>query len=296
MKTFYGIIPPAVTPLTADNRLDLPGLERLLNHILQGGVHGIFILGTTGEGPALSHALQRQMIAESVRIVNGRVPVLAGITAAAAADAAELGLFAKAHGCMAAVAAPPCYFKSGDAELVDYYTYLTQAVKLPMFVYNMPGMTKVNISPSAMTQLAQITGICGCKDSSGDMVAFHDILQRLGGRDDFAIFTGPEELLGEAVLFGADGGVPGGANLNPKLFVDMYLAAKREDIPQVRALQAKIFVQRQLYSLGRYQSSMIKGLKSALRQKGICEDYLSLPFHHFEQDCASQIADILKTL
>ena len=296
MKEFHGIIPPVVTPLNVDQQLDVPGLERLLEHMTSGGVHGVFILGTTGEGPALGGALQRDMIRETMRIVGKRLPVLTGISSAAFADSVALAQYARSCGSAGVVAAPPCYFNLGEAELVDYYRALTGKVVLPLFLYNMPGMTKSYLKPALVRKLAEIEGICGYKDSSGNMADFHEIILSLKDRPDFSIFVGPEELLGESVLMGADGGVAGGANLNPALFVEMYNAALKGDLLQMRTLQKEIYAQRRLYSLGRFQSSMIKGLKSALHRRGICEDYLVAPFNHFETDCAVQVAEILDGL
>lgn len=296
MKEFHGIIPPLVTPLTANQQIDVPALERLIEHIIAGGAHGLFILGTTGEGPALGAKLQWDMIRETRRIVGTRVPVLVGVSSAAFADSVSAADYAAQCGCAAVVAAPPCYFSLGDAELYDYYTSLVKESKLPVFIYNMPGMTKSYLKPDLVLKLAQVPGICGYKDSSGNMPDFHQIILALKDRQDFSLFVGPEELLGESVLSGADGGIAGGANLNPRLFVSMYNAALAGNIPEMHALQAKIYQQRRLYGLGRFQSSMIKGLKCALQQKGMCEAWLVAPFNRFDGEYAEHVAEILKEL
>ena len=296
MKEFKGIIPPAVTPLTAERNLDVAGLERLIEHMITGGIHGIFILGTTGEGPSIGCKVQKDMVRESIRIVNGRLPVLVGISSAACQESVEQAQFAyecKANG---VVAAPPCYFNLGEPELFDYYKYLAEESKLPLFVYNMPGMTKVYMKPALIKKLAEIPNIRGYKDSSANMPDFHEVLLNLKDREDFSIFVGPEELLGESVLFGADGGVAGGANLNPEIFVGMYNAALQGNISKMQEFQKKIYSQRQLYSLGSFQSSMIKGLKSALAHRGICQDHLAAPFNHFEKQHADEVQKILDTL
>ena len=296
MKAYHGIIPPVVTPLTCRHLLDVAGLERLLSHILSGGVQGVFVLGTTGEGPALDRETQGAMMSESVRIVAGRVPVLAGISSSSFEESVSLGRQAAEAGCSGVVCAPPCYFNLGEPELMDYYRALVSELRLPLFLYNMPSMTKVYMKPEWVCRLAALKGIGGYKDSSGNMADFHEVLLRLKDREDFSLFVGPEELLGEAVLFGADGGIPGGANLNPGLFVAMYQAALAGDVAEMRRCQARIYAQRRLYGLGRFQSSMIKGLKSALRQRGICEDYLARPFNHFEAPDASQVAEVLAAI
>ena len=294
MKEFYGIIPPAITPLTQENKIDIEGLERLLEHMLKGGVHGIFVLGTTGEGPALGRWNQETMIRESIRIVNGRIPVLVGISSPAFQDSVDLALFAKKEGASASVAAPPCYFSLGEPELVDYYRSFAEETKFPLFIYNMPSMTKVYLRPKLVHQLAEIPGVRGYKDSSGNMADFHEVVLTLKDRANFSIFMGPEELLGEAVLFGADGGVSGGANLMPETFVGMYNAARSGNMAAMRELQQQIYAQRKLYSLGHYQSSMIKGVKSALKTLGICEDFMVRPFNHFERADADAVSAVLK--
>ena len=296
MKEFKGIIPPAVTPLTAERNLDVAGLERLIEHMITGGIHGIFILGTTGEGPSIGCKVQKNMVRESIRIVNGRLPVLVGISSAACQESVEQAQFAYECKVNGVVAAPPCYFNLGEPELFDYYKYLAEESKLPLFVYNMPGMTKVYMKPALITKLAEIPNIRGYKDSSANMPDFHEVLLNLKDREDFSIFVGPEELLGESVLFGADGGVAGGANLNPEIFVGMYNAALQGNISKMQEFQKKIYAQRQLYSLGSFQSSMIKGLKSALAHRGICQDHLAAPFNHFEKQHADEVQKILDTL
>ena len=204
--------------------------------------------------------------------------------------------FAREAGADAAVAAPPCYFLPGEPELLDFYSALASEIKMPLFAYNMPGMTKVYMKPGFVAKLARIPGIRGYKDSSGNMPDFHELLIALDGREDFSIFVGPEELLGESVLFGADGGVCGGANIAPGVYVAMYDAARQGDIARMRDCQKKIYMQRRLYSLGRFQSSMIKGVKSALKQMGICDDYMVHPFNHFDPADAENVGKLLKEL
>ncbi len=296
MKKLQGIVPPVITPLTRERKLDVAGLERLMERMIAGGVHGFFILGTTGEGPALGAELQRRMITESARINAGRLPLLVGISATSVEDSIALGEYSHAAGAYAVVATPPSYFKPGEAELVDFYRMLAAKLPLPLFSYNMPGMTGINLSPDLVVTLAEIPNIIGHKDSSGNMGSFHYLLQRLGGRDDFAIFMGPEELTGEAVFFGADGGVNGGANLNPALYVAMYEAAKRKDAGAMLSLQSAIYRQMRLYNCGHHQSSLIKGLKCALSLKGICADGMAAPFLPFNQPERDRVAEILAEL
>ena len=296
IKKIRGIVPPVITPLNQDGSLDVKGLETLLEHIIGGGVHGLFILGTTGEGPALGIHRQKEMIRETMRINNGRLPVLVGISNAALQDTLEVADYAAECNADGLVCAPPSYFMPGDAELVNYFQYVASNVKLPLFLYNMPSMTKINMKPALVKRLAEIPNIHGYKDSSGSMCDLHEVIIALKDREDFSIFVGPEELLGESVVFGADGGVSGGANLNPGLFVAMFNAAEKGDLHEMQKLQQEIYQQRKLYSIGHYQSSIIKGIKCALSLKGICQDTMCSPFEAFKEAERNQVKSILETL
>ncbi len=291
-----GIIPPVITPLTKRGTLDQSGFRILLNRLIEGGVHGLFLLGTTGEGPALGIRLQKEVIQTAMSIVGNRLPVLAGISAAALDDSLEIADHACRNGVAALVCAPPCYFRPGEAEIVDYYKAVCSGVRLPLYLYNMPAMTKVSLPPALILRLAELPRVTGYKDSSGNMAEFHEVLLALKERDDFSIFVGPEELLAESVLFGADGGVPGGANLNPRLFVRIYEAARAENIPELRELQKEVYRQRRLYRIGQDQSSLIKGLKCALAEQNVCGDSMTPPFQAFHRKERNEIRNLLRDL
>jgi dihydrodipicolinate synthase/N-acetylneuraminate lyase len=277
-----GIIPPMITPLLDRDTLDIAGLERLIEHILDGDVHGLFILGTTGEAPSLSYRLRYELIDRACKQVNGRVPVLVGITDTCFAESINMANKAKDAGAQAVVIAPPYYFPAGQAELLEYLEHLTPKLPLPLFLYNMPSLTKAVIEPQTVREAAEITGIVGIKDSSGNMVYFHQLQSLLKDHPDFALLVGREELLAETVLLGGHGGVTGGANFIPKLYVDLYNATRSRDLPRVEALHETVMqISSAIYSVGRYESSYLKGLKCTLSCMNICNDFLAEPFHRF---------------
>lgn len=283
-KPLKGIIPPMVTPLLDRDTLDVAGLEKLIEHILSGGVHGLFILGTTGEAPSLSYKLRYELIERTVKQVKGRVPLLVGITDTSFAESIKLSQHSYEQGVDAVVLAPPYYFSSDQPELLEYLSHLTSELPLPLFLYNMPGCTKVMIEPGTVRKAADMKGIVGLKDSSANMVYFHKVQQLFIDRSDFSFLVGPEELLAEAVLLGAHGGVSGGANIAPKLFVDLYNAAAVEDLEKVRRLHRKVMqISTTIYSAGRYSSSFLKGVKCSLGLMGICSDFVEEPFHKFRE-------------
>lgn len=277
-----GIIPPMITPLSDPDCLDHEGLERLVEHILKGGVHGLFILGTTGEGPSLSYRLRRELISAVCQQVADRVPVLVGVTDSAFVESVAIGQHAMEAGASALVAAPPPYFSTSQEELLGYFRRLASAVPLPLLLYNMPTHTKVFIEAETVRAAADVPGIVGLKDSSGNMTYFHMARALVGERPDFSFLVGPEELLAETILLGGHGGVNGGANLAPELYVGLYDAACRQDLAQVRLLHQKIIqLSRLLYSVGGRGSSMLSGLKCALNLQGICRDGMAEPFVSF---------------
>ena len=296
-RKFRGIIPPMITPLEDMNTLDVEGLERLIEHIIGGGVHGLFILGTTGEAQSLSYALRHELIERVCDQVAGRVPVLVGITDTSLHESVQMAEKAYQCGAAAVVSAPPYYYAPAQQELIDFYQGLAEMLPLPMFLYNMPSHVKVMIEPATVKAIAAHPNVIGLKDSSANLVYFHSLIQAMKQRPDFSLLMGPEELTAEAVLMGGDGGVNGGANMFPKLYVDMYDAAVAADIERVRALQNKIMtISNTIYKIGRYGSSYLKGVKCACSLLGICNDYMALPFQKFNAPERKLVQQVLEQL
>ncbi|MBW8331796.1 MAG: dihydrodipicolinate synthase family protein [Prolixibacteraceae bacterium] len=294
---FTGIVPPLVTPLLDNDTLDLEGLERLVEHIISGGVHGIFILGTTGEFASLSYKLRRELTERTCRLVNGRIPVLVGITDSAFAESLNLAKVAADCGADAVVLAPPYYFASGQPELLEYLQRIMAQMPLPLFIYNMPVHTKVVFSPDTVKAAATIPGIIGMKDSSSNLAYFKQVQYALRDRQDFTFMVGPEEFMSEFVLTGGHGGVNGGANMFPKLYVELYNASIARNFEKIIPLQQKVMqISSTIYNVGHYGSSYLKGLKCALSVMGICSDFIAEPFHRFRDPEREKIRKLLEEL
>ncbi len=295
--TYHGIIPPLVTPLLDNETLDVEGLERLIEHVVAGGVHGIFILGTTGEAQSLSFELRVEMIRQSARILKGRLPLLVGISDTSLVDSLRLSNVAHECGADALVSAPPYYFATGQPELVEFYESLIPQLPLPIFLYNMPVHTKVNFAPSTIKKIARNEKVIGFKDSSANGAYFQAVMHEMRHRKDFSIFVGPEEMTAEVVMLGASGGVNGGANIFPKLYVDLYNAAVACDVAKVRELQAKVMqISCNIYTQGSFGSSYLKGVKCALSLKGICSDFMAAPFNKFGDEHRAKIEKALREI
>jgi dihydrodipicolinate synthase/N-acetylneuraminate lyase len=292
-----GIIPPLVTPLLDKDILDVEGLERLIEHTISGGVHGIFILGTTGEFASLSYRLRRELIERTCKQVNGRVPVLVGITDSAYIESLGLANFAANSGADAVVLSPPYYFAAGQPELLEYLRQIAFYLPLPLFLYNMPAHTKVAFAPETVKAAAEIPGIIGLKDSSSDLAYLKQVQFVLRDRNDFTFLVGPEEFTAEFVLTGGHGGVNGGANMFPRLYVNLYEAALKKDFDKINSLQLKVMqISTTIYNVGRYGSSYLKGLKCALSVMGICNDFMAEPFHRFNPPERKKIEEALNSL
>jgi 4-hydroxy-tetrahydrodipicolinate synthase len=271
-----------ITPLLDRDTLDAAGLERLIEHILAGGVHGLFILGTTGEAASLSHRLRHELIERVCSQVDRRVPVLVGITDTSFVESVNVAQKAAQAGAQALVLAPPYYFPAGQPELLEYLEHLTPQLELPLFLYNMPNQPKPGFDVDTVRAAADIPGIVGIKDSSANMLYFHRLLSMLDSRPDFTLLMGPEQLLAETILLGGHGGVCGGANLLPRLYVDLYEAACAKDLARVEVLHKTVMrVHATIFSVGQFESRFIKGLKCSLSLLGICDDFLAEPFHRF---------------
>ena len=291
-----GIIPPLVTPLVDSSTLDERGLERLTEHVIDGGVHGIFILGTTGEAPGLGAALKHQLVKRVCGIVARRVPVLVGISETAVTESLAIAETTSRCGADALVLAPPYYFPATQAELLGYLERLAPQLPLPLFLYNQPYRPPV-FAPETVRQAMTIPGISGLKDSSGDMCYFQKIRALFAEMPHASLFIGPEQLLAEAVLTGAHGGVCAGANLFPKLYVALCQAAATGDLPRAVELHGKVMeVCRLIYEAGEGASSVIKGLKCALASLGLCSDIIAEPFQRFGEPECSRIAEAAQSL
>lgn len=275
---FQGIIPPMVTPLATPDSIDELGLRRLIEHLVGGGVHGLFILGTTGEGPSLSQSLRRDLITLTCKLVDSRVPVLVGVTECVPENAVELGNVAAGEGAAAAVVAPPYYFPVTQAELVGYCESLAQRLELPLMLYNMPGLTKVWFEQETLEQLAAVDSIVGLKDSSGDLAYFKAALTMKQQRPDWSMLVGPEHLLSATMHMGGDGGVNGGAHLFPRLFAACYEALRGGDAKRAAQLQQQIEAMQTCYAVGEDDPQrFLKVPKHALSLLGICSDQLAPP-------------------
>ena len=282
-KRIEGIVTPVVTPLTAAGGLDREGVFRHQDFLLRHGIAAIFVLGTTGEGPALPPPLREEMIRASREATAGRAPLLVGISSASVEESLSLARFAASAGAEGVVAAPPCYLPLEAPELLEFYRILSSEQPLPLYIYNMPAMTKITLPPELVIRIAELPNVVGYKDSAGDFAAFEVVAKALRGRDDFSLFMGPDALLGRALAVGACGGVNSGSNVAPGFFTGMYQASRAGDVAAVARWQREIEGLQSIYQFREnICCGVAAGLKAALARLGLCGNALTRPARPLE--------------
>jgi 4-hydroxy-tetrahydrodipicolinate synthase len=235
----HGIIPPIVTPMKDDESLDLPRLRELIDYLLGHKVHGIFVLGTTGECYALDEAEKEAVMVTAVEQVAGRVPVLAGTGTETTRETIRLTRVAERVGINAVSIITPYYIQPTQAEITDHFRRIAEHTRLPVLLYSNPSTCGgLKINPETVARLAEVPNIVGIKDSGGDLQPLLEVLRLVP--PTFAVFQGRDTLIAPALQYGAAGAVPGTCNLAPALCVALYRAAQAGDWPTAMAVQARL--------------------------------------------------------
>lgn len=245
-----GIIPPVVTPMTARYEVDLPGLRAHIDFMLAAGVHGIFVLGTTGEFYALDEGEKRAVVAAAVEHCRGRAAVYAGTGAETTREVVRLTKMAEAEGAAGVSVITPYFIKPNQAELYDHFRRVAESTSLPVVLYNNPATCGgVSIEPATVARLAAVPNVVGIKDSSGDLQNTIEIIRRTP-RDTFAVLNGRDTLIFAALTAGADGAIPASCNIAPDLCVGIYEAFARGDSTAAMGYQARLHPVRTALALG----------------------------------------------
>lgn len=238
---FTGVIPPVVVPDTDDRRLDVASFERSINRMIDAGVDGLFFLGSSGEVVFSTDGRRRQVIEEGIRIVDHRVPVFVGIIDTETERVIEHGRRAQELGADVLVATAPFYALGGMCEVEEHFRILHEELDLPIFAYDIPVCVHTKLPWKLLAKLGAEGVLAGVKDSSGDDVSFRYLVQeneKLG--HPLTLLTGHEIVVDGAYLGGADGSVPGLANVDPEGYVRQWKAAQAGDWATVKAEQDRL--------------------------------------------------------
>jgi 4-hydroxy-tetrahydrodipicolinate synthase len=289
----HGIIPPIATPMHADGSLNLDAVPALVEHLIAGGVHGIFAPGSQGEAFALSASERLEVIEAVLKAVNGRVPVLAGTGTITTRDSIKLTQEAERLGVDAASIITPYFITPSQDELYAHYAEIANAVSLPILAYSNPSRTGgIKIAPSTLAKLAtNIPHFIGVKDSSGDLSETATIIN--GCPPDFQVFVGRDTLIYGGLCYGAVGAVAMTGNVVPGLLVGIYDAFQKGDHACARDLQAKLAIFRDaIPRLGSYPAP----IKEALNMMGLYVGPSRKPIQPLSEAARADLRTILQQL
>ena len=279
-QRIVGIFPAIPTPLTEDEQLDAPALERMVDYLLSGGVHGLWVLGSGGEAATLSGGVRREMIENVVSLVDGRVPVLIGTGAPGTEQTIANTRQAAQLGADAAAVVAPYYFLLSPGELKAHYEAVLRECELPVMIYHNPHNTKLPMSLELVEELSANEQVIGIKDSTADFSFTQALLQRFGNRPNFRIIQGYETTVAVTILLGGHGAVLGMANLAPRLCVDLFDAASEGDIVRAFGLQGRVnkLLESLWSGIEAGDGLFIGGIKTGMSLLGLCEPHATRPF------------------
>ena len=259
-----GVIPPVVTPVDGDERVDVGALGRVVEHVIGGGVHGILSLGSTGEFFGFERGEMERAASATVEAVRGRVPVYFGIGAISTRKCVKLAKMAQRLGARAVTILPPMFISPNEDELFGHFKAVAEATPLPVLIYNNPDRMNVNVSANLIERLAGVPGIVGAKDSSGDMALTAEYIRRTRGTG-FKIVAGRDVMILGTLAYGGVGCVAATANVVPGLVVEIFEKFMRGDLAGAREAQFKLNPLRLAFSLGSFPVVM----KDALNLMGM---------------------------
>ncbi len=267
-----GVYPAMVTPLSSGETVDKEAMRRVVRYCLEGGVHGLLVLGSTGEFPAMTETMRQEAIETTLDEAAGRVPVLIGCGEPGTRrtiDQVRAACRNKADGVVVAI---PYYYPLDQDAVIRHYEMVADASELPVVIYNFPQMTKITMTPATVARLAVHPNIIGIKDSAGDFVNLQRYLD-VSADADFAVMSGNPALGLSAYQLGAKGGIYAGCSLVPKLCADVYHLWTKGDLASAIALQKKASLIPLMGGFG--PNSAV--IKFGLNKLGICETTVTAP-------------------
>ena len=245
-----GIIPAMVTPFTREYEVNEQALRRLVNHCIDGGVHGVFAVGSQGEFWALTPDEKRRIWEVVVEETRGRVPVYGGTVGVTTRETIALTRLAKDAGVDAVSILTPYFISPTDDELFHHYKSVAEAVDIPILLYTNPARTGVKISVSLLARLAKVPGIVGIKDSSGDLELTAEYIRV--APPEFSVLMGRDTLIYAGLLYGTRGGIAATGNVKPGLVAEIYDRFVAGDLKGALAAQRALAPLRLAFTWGSF--------------------------------------------
>ncbi|MFF8472481.1 dihydrodipicolinate synthase family protein [Streptomyces sp. NPDC015414] len=269
-----GVVPPVCTPLTPEREVDVPSLLRLVDHLVAGGVHGLFVLGSTSEAAFLTDRQRRQVVEAVAGHAGGQLSVLAGAIDMTTPRVLEHVRSVCAAGAEAVVVTAPFYARTHPAEIVHHYRRIAAASPVPVIAYDIPVAVHTKLPAELVLGLAADGVLAGLKDSSGDLAAFREVVTGARAHAGFSVLTGSELIADSALALGADGAVPGLANVDPHGYVRLYRLCRAGDWEGARAEQERLCALFGIVGVGDparmgASSAALGAFKAALHLRGV---------------------------
>lgn len=265
-----GIIPAVITPLTVDGKFNEKAFRKLLNYLIDGGVHGLFVVGTTGEFYGLTPDEKREIFTVAVEETRGRVPVYAGTNGITTRETVLLTQIAEECSVDAVSVLTPMFISPNQNELINHYTTVAENTGLPVILYNNPPKTSVNLTPASVAKLAEISNIAGIKDSSGDMTVSAEFIRLTRNLDSFSVLMGRDTLIFGGLCYGASGAIAATANVAPRLCADIYKKFIAGDLKGSLESQFRLAPLRLAFTLGTFPAVIKESLTMMGIEAGLC--------------------------
>lgn len=287
-----GIVPAVVTPMHRDESINESAFRKLLNYLVDNGVHGVFVIGSQGEFYALTKEEKIRLMEIAVEEVNGRVPVYAGTGGITTREVIELNDAAEKIGVNAVSIITPYYITPSQDELYEHYVKIARATKLPILLYNNPGRTGgVKLDPRTVEKLADIDNIVGIKDSSGDLTNTSEYIRRTKGKN-FHVLAGRDTLILATLLYGGTGSIAATANAAPRLVASIYDHFIKGDIESAKRAQEELTPLRLAFELGTFPVV----IKEALNMMGIEAGPARGPIKGLSEEKKAELRKVLQEM
>ncbi|KFF15638.1 dihydrodipicolinate synthase family protein [Flavobacterium hydatis] len=287
---FKGIIAYPITPFDKDEKVDIVLYKKLLERLIVSGSHGVAPLGSTGVMPYLTDEEKEAITEATIEQVNGRVPVLVGVSNLTTEKTIYHAKFAEKAGADAVMIIPMSYWKLTDDEIVQHYDAVAKQISIPIMAYNNPATGGVDMSPALLKRLLEIPNVTLIKESSGDVQRMHYLKRELG--DDVAFFNGSNPLALAAFSAGATGWCTAAPNLIPELNVDLYNAIQKNDLKEAQ----KIFYKQLNLLKFIVNKGLPRTIKAGLKIKGIDGGFLRSPLKPLTESEVAELELIFKEL
>lgn len=287
----HGVIPPILTPIDESDRVVDSSMRRLVDHVIDGGVHGILAFGSNGEFYGIEHSEQQRALAIILEQANHRVPVYMGLGAITTRECLKMAAMAEKEGAQAISILAPMFVAPNDNELYEHFSAIAKSVSLPVLLYNNPGRVGYNISTALVSRLAKLPNIVGMKDSSGNMTMTAEYI-RLTRGEEFKVMAGKDTMILASLVYGAEGCVASTANVVPKLVVEIYDKFRAGDLAGALEAQYKLNPFRMVFD----KASFPVATKDAANLIGLDLGNPVLPNHSCSDEVKQQLKKTLQDI